>query len=330
MKSLSLALIAVVLLTTSCDSDKNKGNKKGSESKTEEVQFNDDLKESFEDTSVTLSIGKSSLIYLAVHYTHIKNNSGFEIIDRETNELAARFVANNVAENKKWDADKKILSLDGGASVIVDNLNLSKELIYRNLSNIQRDFSKEITNGQLIIRNKNPDIDGIFIKKITDAPVLFRPDTASGLHPSLAATYDSTVSGKRYLIKRSNKSENSEERFDLLESINLQETVEADFKVDSKVELLGNGYSLIEFKVSNSSTDKSFLISNPFNTVDFKCRKIGSPFAISSYREGINTIVTKMVLKTSSAPECLAEATESLEGFLFVFDENLNSMKINY
>ena len=332
MKSLNFLFILIALAASSCNTNKNEENKTAPT--VDEVQaLSTNFNESYGDTAVTLSIGKNKIVYLAVSYRHEKISNGFEIFDRNTDELAARFITNQEAKNSGWNNDQKVFSIkedSTGAEIVVENLDLSAELIYQNIGKVQRDFSKEILGNQLIIKNKFPETDGAFIKRITDAPLLFRPDTIQRLAPTKAAMFDYKVEGKYNLVRRNIKNKSELETFDVIESADLTKVDASGFKVESKVEKLNNGYSLIEFRVSNPSVDTAFLITNPLYTVDFKCREVGNPFAVLSYREGVNTIVVKAVVQSSTRSECLDVETDKLEGFLFIYDVNLKNLKINY
>lgn len=340
MKLTSILLLIIALASASCSS-KNKSDIveeiKANDTQTfisdYDEDYKEDYKEEYNDNYTTLSIGKNKIDYLAVHYRHVKLNDGFEIYDRFSNVLAARFNPSTNAYKSGWNDDLNIFYINNdvlGAVIEVVDLDLSAELIYLNMGREQKDFSKEIIENQLVIKNQNPEVDGVFIKKITDAPLLYRPDSILKLAPTFVTMSDYRVGEKSKLVKRIKKSKSEIESFEILKSIDLTKEVESSFYVDMKLEELENGYSLIEFRVTNPFVDTAFLISNPFDTISSECRSAGNPFAIDSYREEVNTIVVRGVVQSFTKPKCLDEAKDKLEGFIYIFDENFNYIKVNY
>ncbi|MFG1492734.1 hypothetical protein ABMA75_04140 [Halobacteriovorax sp. ZH4_bin.1] len=187
--------------------------------------------------------------------------------------------------------------------------------------------SKSLNNGKIILKRR-ADSENLknYVSHITDAPIQYLTARRIG-NLNQNGTYEFWFDDELKMVKEAQAESISIKEFEVIESINIDEALAENFKIDFRIEELDEDYNKISFKITNEIDKGAFVTSNPITGLSFKCVAMNYKTGMSSKRID-NGVEHTMAFKKGLDRECLTNNHDDKS--IYIFDKDLNYIKVKY
>ncbi|POB13566.1 hypothetical protein [Halobacteriovorax sp. DA5] len=187
--------------------------------------------------------------------------------------------------------------------------------------------SKSLENGTIILKRRD-DSENLknYVAHISDAPIQYLAARRVG-NLDQNGTYEFWFDNELKMVREVSSDNISRKEFEIIESINIDNALSENFKIDFNIEELDKDYNKISFKVINETDKGAFVTSNPITGLSHKCVEMNYKTGMISKRIE-NGVLYTMAFKKGLHPECLTSKHEDKS--IYIFDKDLNYIKVKY
>ncbi|MFG1486216.1 hypothetical protein ABMA77_09100 [Halobacteriovorax sp. RZ-1] len=205
---------------------------------------------------------------------------------------------------------------------VIEAENILRHSFYDSTPN-----SKLLENGKILLKRRD-DSENLknYVAHITDAPIQYLAARRVG-NLDQNGTYEFWFDNELKMVKEISGDIVSYKEFEIIESINIDNALSENFKIDFNIEELDEDYNKLSFKVINEIDKGAFVTSNPITGLSHKC--VGMNYKTGMISKRIeNGVLYTMAFKKGLYPECLTSKHEDKS--IYIFDKDLNYIKVKY
>ena len=276
-----------------------------------------------------LTIDGIELAYNPLTLTHNVTTDKVEIKSL-AGELVAQVVVvdkdgNNIVDDTGSNTIVSINGVSKKLEIEILDLDRAMDLLRHNLHDSLAGNMKKI-NGSVLELNKDEKSKDLknYVHAPFEAPVQNLVISQVFSNVKQIGTSDFWIDNKLQMVKAQKRNSLASAKFDVINSINIEDSIADNFKVKYAVTSLDKNYQKLEMTVTNDIDAGAFVTSNPVSALGHSCSGKIAHTNIRGERLS-NGIKYSVAFKKGYLADCL-NANQTVKK-LYIYDQSLNKIE---